>query len=169
MRNKKQSGFTLIELLVVIAIIGVLAATALVAMNSARVKARDAKRLTDVRQIMTALELYYDTNGSYPNMIAYHYPASSQDVNWTGAFQTALSPYIAKLPVDPSGLLYAYSATNSGRSYGIMVHQENNSALVNNDGGYFNSTTTYYEAGPSPAICASVAKEWWGATSINCP
>ena len=58
MRNKK--GFTLIELLVVIAIIGLLATIAVVALNSARTSSRDAKRIADVRQVQTGLELYYN-------------------------------------------------------------------------------------------------------------
>ncbi len=63
----KQKGFTLIELLVVISIIGLIASVALVALNSARMKARDARRKSDLRQIANALELYLDKNGSYPN------------------------------------------------------------------------------------------------------
>ena len=51
LRNKNQSGFTLIELLVVIAIIGLLASVVLLALNGARAKSRDAKRIADVRQI----------------------------------------------------------------------------------------------------------------------
>ena len=62
-----QKGFTLIELLVVIAIIGLLSRIVLVSLNSARIKARDARRLSDMRQIQLALELYYDNNGSYPD------------------------------------------------------------------------------------------------------
>ncbi len=53
--NKK--GFTLIELLVVIAIIGLLATMAMVSLNSARMKARDAKRISDVKQMSTLLSL----------------------------------------------------------------------------------------------------------------
>ena len=64
LRNGK--GFTLIELLVVIAIIGTLAAVVLVSLNSARAKSRDAKRIADVRQMMTALELYYNDQNQYP-------------------------------------------------------------------------------------------------------
>ncbi len=63
--KQNQKGFTLIELLVVIAIIGLLASVVLLALNSARQKSRDAKRLADVRQLASALELYYDSNNGY--------------------------------------------------------------------------------------------------------
>jgi len=64
--NSRPRGFTLIELLVVIAIIGLLSTLAVVALNSARQKARDAKRVADVKQIQTALELYFNDSNSYP-------------------------------------------------------------------------------------------------------
>src|SRR6056297_2892443 len=64
--NKNKKGFTLIELLVVIAIIGLLSTLAIVALNSARQKSRDAKRVSDIKQIQTALELYYNDNFGYP-------------------------------------------------------------------------------------------------------
>lgn len=62
-----HEGFTLIELLVVIAIIGLLSTLAVVALTSARGKARDAKRISDIKQIQTALELYFADQGQkYP-------------------------------------------------------------------------------------------------------
>ena len=66
MRNKNNKGFTLIELLVVIAIIGLLASVVLLALNGARAKARDAKRIADVRQLASAFELYFNDQNSYP-------------------------------------------------------------------------------------------------------
>ena len=65
--NQKQTrGFTLIELLVVIAIIGILSSVVLVSLNTARAKARDATRKTDLKQLQTALELYFNDNRAYP-------------------------------------------------------------------------------------------------------
>ena len=54
---KNQKGFTLIELLVVIAIIGLLSTMAVVSLNSARGKARDAKRVSDVKQLSNLVEM----------------------------------------------------------------------------------------------------------------
>ncbi len=67
--KKNKKGFTLIELLVVIAIIGILATIAVVALQQARQSARDSKRIADIRQIQTALELYYNNNSFYPENI----------------------------------------------------------------------------------------------------
>ena len=66
--KKNNSGFTLIELLVVIAIIGLLASVVLVALNGARAKARDAKRVADLNQLDKAFELYFSSYNSYPTI-----------------------------------------------------------------------------------------------------
>lgn len=68
--KRTQSGFTLIELLVVIAIIGLLSTLAVVALNSARLRSRDAKRVSDIRQIQTALELGFSETSNYPVAVA---------------------------------------------------------------------------------------------------
>ncbi|TSC53530.1 MAG: general secretion pathway protein G [Parcubacteria group bacterium LiPW_39] len=86
---KKQKGFTLIELLVVIAIIGILATIVMVSLNTARGKARDARRVSDVRQIQLALQMYYDTAGSYPTTIQ--------------GLAILKPTYISAVPLDPDG------------------------------------------------------------------
>ncbi len=98
--RKSESGFTLVELLVVIAIIGILSSIVLASLNSARAKARDAKRVGDLGSVRTALTLYFDTNKQYPT-------ALSGLV--TGGF-------LAAVPVDPSSTStpYMYAGLGTG-------------------------------------------------------
>ena len=67
---KNKAGFTLIELLVVIAIISLLSSVVMSSLNSARSKARDARRISDVKQFQLALNLYYDKYGRYIDTMA---------------------------------------------------------------------------------------------------
>jgi len=166
--KNRSSGFTLIELLVVVAIIGVLSSVVLSSLNTARMKARDTKRLTTIRQIQASLEVYYSNNGVYPIVLAYH-NTSSGDVNWLTTFATALRPYLSSLPSDSTSGGYMYSSTNSGQKYGLAVAFEGTlfTGLMTGDGGHYGG---YYEVGPSPSICqAASSKDWWGSTTKDCP
>lgn len=53
--------------MVVVAIMGLLAALAVIALNNARARARDARRISDIKQIQTALEMYYLDMNTYPD------------------------------------------------------------------------------------------------------
>jgi len=66
-KNKKHRGFTLIELLIVVAIIGILSSVVLVGLKSARAKARNAVRITNMKNYTDVFELAYDENGEYPD------------------------------------------------------------------------------------------------------
>ncbi len=138
---QKQKGFTLIELLVVIAIIGLLATIVLVSLNTARGKARDVKRMADLKQIQLALEMYYDDNNAYPNRHGYTNSSGSHTSGWNG-LASDLSPYIGTLPYDStSGYHYYYDGGESDDyGYGLMCRFEHsgNFHLVKNDGGYYN-------------------------------
>jgi general secretion pathway protein G len=110
---KKQKGFTLIELLVVIAIIGLLSTLAVVALNNARQKSRDAKRISDVKQIQTALELYYNDANGYPATLG-------TSVAYSGTTYMNIVP-TNPTPVDGCtvGSSYTYTQTSSGASYAL--------------------------------------------------
>jgi prepilin-type N-terminal cleavage/methylation domain-containing protein len=104
LRKTNQKGFTLIELLVVIAIIGLLASVVLLALNSARQKSRDAKRLADVRQIASALELYFNDQSAYPSAYASLAPS------YLGAMPTYPTP------VDSPCVTSTYAYSSAGQS-----------------------------------------------------
>ncbi len=61
--KKINKGFTLIELLVVIAIIGILSSIAIVNLNSAREKARNAAAVASLNALQAAMALCLDSNG----------------------------------------------------------------------------------------------------------
>ncbi len=90
MVRPKQTGFTLIELLVVVSIIALLAAIIMVAVLQSRQKSRDAKRLADMTQLGTGLELFYNQNRGYP---------SDQDRN--GSPDNMTPTYLALFPPAP--------------------------------------------------------------------
>jgi prepilin-type N-terminal cleavage/methylation domain-containing protein len=92
-KMKKSEGFTLIELLVVIAIIGLLSTLSLVALNVARQKARDALRTADIKQIQTALELYYSDVGQYP---------ATGSFSTTTPIKNGSTTYMGQVPSNPT-------------------------------------------------------------------
>jgi type II secretion system protein G len=128
-RNREYSrGFTLIELLVVIAIIGILSSIVLASLNTARARSRDARRMSDIKQINTALQLYFSENGKYPEEAhsgCYDGWETSCDI--TGNFIDTLrtSGSISKVSFDPinnADYFYAYYNYPAGSNGCVFAH-----------------------------------------------
>lgn len=133
MRNKRNKGFTLIELLVVIAIIGILSSVVLASLNTARRKSRDAKRISDLKQLQLAFEFYFDAKGSYPKV-------TDLDLS-----TLVTDGYIASIPHDPVGnsdYLYAYyPTTGSPTTYHLGATLEDTAHSVLASDSECNSAT----------------------------
>lgn len=114
LRGGHRKGFTLIELLVVIAIIGILSSVVLASLNSARTKARDTRRIADLKQLQIAMELYFDANGSYPVLL-------SSLVGSTGG---ASLPVLPKDPQTAADYLFSWDPLATPTKYHLGATME---------------------------------------------
>jgi len=148
------------------------------ALNSARIKARDTKRLADIKQIQYALELYFDNNGYYPKhdggTSQYGYAFSDWGNHcggWWCTLETYLSPYIKSLPRYPNGEIqldyyYNYRTHDDGQSYGLSARLERTNDMAINDGG---CNAGRYEVGPSIGLCGCSPDYWYHQGTNLCP
>jgi len=104
-----NKGFTLIELLVVISIIGLLAAAGLAVFTSAQKRARDATRVSHMKDLQSALAQYYLAENTYPTTSGgLSSNCVERDTHGVSHIEDILSPlvtegYIQKIPSDPKG------------------------------------------------------------------
>lgn len=169
--NNSTRAFTLIELLVVIAIIGVLSSVVLVSLNSVREKARDARRMNDLRELKIALELYYNKFSRYPIISSWATSESTtydpSSTSWNN-LESLLSEFISKLPGDPSpkgtsgpwttnNYHYAY-LSRDGVRYDLVAQLENK----NSQNTCQNKCWLYHQ---SEGITIPPESSWCGACS----
>ncbi len=135
-------GFTLIEMLIVVAIIGILATFVLLGVGPTRVRARDARRISDLHQVQTALELYYGKNGVYPGTS-----------DWQGLSNILTNPAtnigVSQIPKDPNGGGYQYASNGATYVIGATLEDGGNpvfrdSIQSNPIGGGFSCATPVY-------------------------
>ena len=124
--RSSSAGFTLIELLVVIAIIGMLSSVVLASMNTARQKARDARRMTDAKALQTAFELVYDDNNRYP--LAGVTSGTIVTARNVSTLTSELSDALPKMPKDPTNTAtdqgYQYASSDVVHGYAIAIQKE---------------------------------------------
>ncbi len=89
-----QRGFTLVELMVVVAIIALLAAVVIPNFVHARAQAAVSQSMANMKQIGTALELYYADKQDYPTTGTTVDPA---------LFGATTNPYLTVTPVNAIG------------------------------------------------------------------
>ena len=130
MKSKKLFAFTLIELLVVIAIVGILSGFVLVSLNSATDSANDARRKSDLSQIVKALLVYNTSNPTYPIETCAIGSTCSETVN--NALGSASSI------TGPNNTYYTYSS-DDGTSFTVST------ILSDTDTYSYNPETGYAE------------------------
>ncbi len=134
--SKKGSyAFTLVELLVVIFILGVLTSLVVSNLQGARQRARDAKKKADLRDLKTALRLYYNDYQVYPSNDSNQQiagcgadgdqscPLSSCDADFAAGGTGCETVYLQTLP-ESNNYTYYRDASN-GNKYCLITTLEN--------------------------------------------
>lgn len=102
-----------------------------ISLNSARMEARDTKRLADIRQIQTALEMYYADHNAYPTVSKLVLGLGAAKAFCKKGFAAVCSAgnimYMSVVPSDPGQTdpavdAYVYYGTKTG--YRIEFHLE---------------------------------------------
>jgi type II secretory pathway pseudopilin PulG len=152
--KRKDRGFTIIETVIIVIILSVLSAIAAVYVTGSQKKARDSKRLADLKSIHSAVELFEAANWRLPGSPDSWYQ-SNHNPWWAKSttdevFRTDLAPYLTELPKDPlkgskhvseewTPLVYRYY--QSGGKYKIDSGVEAETDRSASDGGICNNPT----------------------------
>ncbi len=147
-----KKGFTLIELLVVIAIIGVLASVVLASLNTATENARDAQRISEIKELQKALQMYWLENDGV-------YPPHNSGTRVASSLTELVPNYISSLPLDPTrgdtSNGYRYARHGNTSAYTLLVQFETDSHTswcgISVEGGYPNwANASWYREIGSP-------------------
>ncbi len=126
----KREGFTLIEVLVAATILATLIGGILLTINPVGqiTKGQDAQRISDIKQVKTAIDLYYSDKKCYP-----------QQVPFGNEWRVNNTVYMKKVPQDPkcnggSGTCYKYRTDTSAScpQWNVVFAQVSKSSSLNN-------------------------------------
>jgi general secretion pathway protein G len=113
--DTKKTGFTLIEVIVVILILTTLSTLIIFAYMTSLKRGRDSTRKSDIRNISTALELYYEDIGRYP--IASAFSLGNILCNES---EGCTQVYMQKVPKDPLSKKSYYYETDQDGTYFVL-------------------------------------------------
>ncbi len=157
---------TKIEVLVVALIIGVCGSLAASAVLTARLRTRDATRLSHVREIQDALESYFTDHAGFPEVAdALALGQGSTECLASNGFACSIAPddaYLRMVPQPPttglhqksscSGVANAYCYTGSATSYHLQFELEASNSLL----GLTKGANCATETSLQPGACSSL-------------
>jgi general secretion pathway protein G len=129
-KRKLQRGFTLIELIIVMAIMGLLIGIVASSFQTSRIKGKDARRKSDLKQVQNALEAYINDHGTYPVSTAGVITAcgaGNATCAWGSPFTDQNGTvYMAQLPSDANAptFQYQYLVSSDHKMYQLYAYIE---------------------------------------------
>ncbi|MFP4249846.1 MAG: type II secretion system protein [Armatimonadota bacterium] len=154
----RRNGFTLIELLVVIAIIAILAAILFPVFARAREKARQSNCLSNVKQIMTGIQMYSQDYDERLPQARFWYTGSGSPYLYT----RAIMPYVMneQLFVCPSDTEGAFVD-----DWGSNPHRSELSYGFNYEGLDYGAKLAGIDAPAQTVLIADARGYLWSATA----
>lgn len=121
---KNRNGFTLIELLVVISIMSILTMITVSQFNTARKKARDVSRKSDLNSVSKAVTMFYADYGMFPLQDTF------SETSWGGTFtDNTVDGYVYMKVLPKENQVeqpqYCYVVSSDRKSFALFSVLEN--------------------------------------------
>jgi general secretion pathway protein G len=133
--SRPEAGFTLIEMLIVIAVVAILAGVVLTGVAGFQASARDSRRVGDLKNVQSFLELYFNKCNRYPGGLdAGGNCTTTNPANWDALKATMENGLTSKFPSPQvSTYPYYYGVSGDGLQYVIGARLERDNAVLRDD------------------------------------